>query len=378
MGFICLEVLVLNIFESRLNVIKEGMKERNLEGIILFPSSNQYYVTGFRTFPGERLLLTVIPSAGEPFFIAPALYESQIKKESWIKDIVVWTDEDKPYEILKGEMARRGLGKGKFAVDDNMYAVQLLSIIKVLPEIEFLPLGDLLGKLRLSKSRDEINNIKMASKIVDEVVEEVRKSARPGMTEIQIAAMMEFEMRKRGSEGPSFETIVGSGPNSALPHYNAGERKLNSGEFLLLDFGATYKGYCSDTTRTLCIGEPTDKMREVYNVVKEAQEVGVRTVKPGIKAREVDEAVRKHIENKGYGEYFIHRTGHGLGMEVHEEPYISGISESILKPGMVFSIEPGIYINGEFGVRIEDIVAVTEDGCERLNNYPRELTVINV
>lgn len=368
----------MDIYESRLSVIREKMKERDIDGIILFPSSNQYYATGFRTFPGERLLLTIIPLMGEPFFIAPMLYESQVKKESRIRDIIPWTDEDKPYEILKMAMGKRGIKSGRFAVDDNMYAVQLLSMINALPEIEFLPMGDLLGNLRLSKSAEEIDNIRIASKIVDEVVEEVRKNARPGMTEIEIAAMMEFEMRKRGSEGPSFETIVGSGPNSALPHYNAGERRVNTGEFIVLDFGAIYKGYCSDTTRTLCMGKPTDKMREVYNVVKEAQEIGVRTVKPGIRAKKVDAAVRKYISDKGYGEYFTHRTGHGLGLEVHEEPYISGISESILKPGMVFSIEPGIYIEGEFGVRIEDIVVVTEDGCERLNNYKRELTEINI
>ncbi len=368
----------MDIYKSRLNVIKDRMKEKNIDGMILFPSSNQYYVTGFRTFPGERLLLTIIPLKGEPFFISPMLYESQVRKESWTRDIVLWTDENKPYEIFKKAMEQRGLNSGRFAVDDNLYAVQLLSMINAMPEIEFVAMGDLLGCLRIAKSADEIDKIRQAGKIVDEVVEEVRKNAKPGMTEIEIAALMEFEMRKRGSEGPSFETIVGSGPNSALPHYNAGERRVNPGEFMVLDFGAIYKGYCSDTTRTLCMGEPTDKMREVYNVVKEAQEIGVRTVRPGIKAKEVDAAVRKHISDKGYGEYFTHRTGHGLGLEIHEEPYISGISESILKPGMVFSIEPGVYINGEFGVRIEDIVVVTEDGWERLNNYSRELTVINI
>lgn len=368
----------MEVYKSRLSVIKGKMKERKIDGLVLFPSSNQYYVTGFRTFPGERLLLTIIPAEGEPFFIAPMLYESQVISESWIKDIVSWRDEDKPYEVLRRVMEERGLGKGRFAVDDNMYAVQLLSMINALPGIQFLPMGDLLGGLRLSKSTEEIAKIREASRIVDEVVEEVRRNAKPGMTEIQIAALMEFEMRKRGSEGPSFETIVGSGPNSALPHYNAGERRVNSGEFMVLDFGAIYKGYCSDTTRTLCMGEPTAKMREVYNVVKEAQEIGVRTVKPGIKAKEVDAVVRKHITDRGYGEYFTHRTGHGLGLEIHEEPYISGIGESVLRPGMVFSIEPGIYINGEFGVRIEDIVVVTDEGCERLNNYPRELTVITI
>jgi Xaa-Pro aminopeptidase len=361
---------------NRISEIKDRMKERNIGALILFPSSNQYYLTGFRTFPGERLLLTIIPLKGDPFFIAPMLYESQVRKEAWIKDIVLWSDEDNAYEVLKRTLVNRGMTKYRFAADDTMWSVQLLSLINTLPEAQFLPMGNMTSNLRLTKSAEEVDKIRRASKIVDEVVEEVRKNAKPAMTEIEIAALMEFEMRKRGSEGPSFETIVGSGPNSALPHYNAGERKVENGEFIVLDFGAIYKGYCSDTTRTLCMGEPTDKMREVYNTVKEAQEIGVRTARPGIKASEVDKAVRKYITDKGYGQYFTHRTGHGLGLEVHEEPYISGISETILEPGMAFSIEPGIYIEGEFGVRIEDIVVVTEDGCERMNNYTRELTLI--
>jgi Xaa-Pro aminopeptidase len=304
------------------------------------------------------------------------LYESQVKKETWIRDIITWGDEDNAYRVLEKAMADRGLINGKYAVDDNMFAVQLLTLIKTLPGIEFEPLGDLISSMRLYKTNSEIEKLRVAGKIVDEVVEVVRKSAKPGMTEMEIAAMMEFEMRKRGSEGPSFETIVGSGPNSALPHYNAGMRRVSNGEFIVLDFGAIYQGYCSDTTRTLAMGQPSEKMREVYNIVKEAQEIGCRTVKPGIMAKEVDYAVRSYIIEKGYGEYFTHRTGHGLGLEVHEEPYISGIVEKVLAPVMVFSIEPGIYITGEFGVRIEDIVVVTENGCERLNNYTRELTII--
>lgn len=366
----------MEVYSSRLNEIRQKMKDKNIDGIVLFPSSNQYYATGFRTFPGERLLLTIIPFKGDPFFIVPMLYESQVKKETWIRDIITWGDEDNAYEVLEKAMADRGLLKGKYAVDDNMYAVQLLTLIKTLPGLEFDPLGDLISSMRLYKTNSEIEKLRVAGKIVDEVVEAVRKSAKPGMTEMEIAAMMEFEMRKRGSEGPSFETIVGSGPNSALPHYNAGMRRVNSGEFMVLDFGAIYQGYCSDTTRTLAMGQPSEKMREVYNIVKEAQEIGYRTVKPGIKAKEVDNAVRNYITEKGYGKYFTHRTGHGLGLEVHEEPFISGIGEKVLAPGMVFSIEPGIYITGEFGVRIEDIVVVTDNGCERLNNYTRELTII--
>lgn len=363
------------IYNTRLTKVKENMKKDNIDAVILFPSTNLNYMTGFNTHPGERLLVNII-THDESFFIAPKLYESQIRKESNIDTIITWNDEDNPYEIFKNIMEDKNLNNKNIAVDDTLWANQLLNMINVLPNAKFMALGNLLNDLRLIKSIDEIEKIEKASKIVDEVVEVVKQNVKIGMTEMEVAALMEYEMRKRGSLGPSFETIVGSGINSALPHYNAGERKLSNGDFVVLDFGAKFGGYCSDTTRTICIGECSDKMKEVYEVVKEAQEIGVKTARPGIKTSEVDKAVRKYIEDKGYGKYFTHRTGHGLGIDVHEEPYISGISDTILEEGMVFSIEPGIYIEGEFGVRIEDIVVLTKDGCKRLNNHTRELTII--
>lgn len=367
----------MDFYAMRLERLKMKMKEKGFMGVILFPSPNLYYMTGFHTFPGERLLLAVLPVDGEPFFIAPKLYEGQLRQTACYQEIITWTDDENPYDRLKNVMESKGLLKGKFAVDDTAWASQLLGMMVRLPQVQFVPLGDLLASFRLLKTAEEIEFIRQAGQIVDEVVDVVRKALRPGMTELSLAAMMEFEMRKRGSEGPSFDTIVGSGPNSALPHYNAGEREIGQGEFVVLDFGAIFKGYCSDTTRTIAIGEPTPEMRKVYEIVKEAQEIGVRTVRPGIKSSEVDDAVRNYITQNGYGELFTHRTGHGLGLEVHEEPYISAISRTILQPGMVFSIEPGIYLEGQFGVRIEDIVVVTENGCERLNNSSHELTVIS-
>lgn len=366
----------MNIYDFRLKEVRKKMEQREVDAIVLFPSSNLYYMSGFKTFPEGRLLLTIIPIEGEPFFFAPKLYESQLKKDACFDEMILWNDEENPYERLKQVMTERGLSNGTMAVDDTMWAEQLLHMGEMLPNLEFQPLGDMLNSLRLIKSKDEIKKIAKASEIVDEVIEEMKRTIKDGMTEIEVAALMEYEMRKRGSEGPSFDTIVGAGLNGALPHYNAGKKKIESGEFVVLDFGATYEGYCSDTTRTLCVGEPSEKMAEVYNIVKEAQEIGVQTVKPGIKAKEIDNAVRKYIEEKGYGEYFTHRTGHGLGMEVHEEPYISGIGETVLEPGMVFSIEPGIYLEGEFGVRIEDIIVVTDDGCRRFNNTSRGLVSI--
>jgi len=366
----------VQLYNARLNSIREKLEKENLDGMLLFPSPNQYYTTGFRTFPGERLLLTVIPKSSDAFFIAPKLYEGQIRSEASIVNIYSWTDEENPYDILKELMEERGIDKGRFAVDDTMWSLQLLSIMKVLPNAEFVSLGDIISSMRLKKSNDEVELMKKSGKIADDIFMKVKEYIKPGMSEIEVAAFMEYEMRKMGADGPSFETIIGSGPNSALPHYSPGERKIGTGEFVVFDFGALYKGYCSDTTRTLCIGEPSEKMVKVHNIVREAQEIGVKTVRPGIKAKEVDLAVRNYIESKGYGKYFTHRTGHGIGLDVHEEPYITAISEKILEPGMAFSIEPGIYIEGEFGVRIEDIVIVTDDGCIRMNNSPKELICV--
>lgn len=366
----------MEAYQMRLTQISKKMKEGGYQGAILFPSPNMYYMTGFHTFPGERLLMTVIPADGEPFFIAPKLFEGQIRNAAWIPEIITWTDEENPYDKTRVLLGDRGLTEGRFAIDDTTWAAQLLGLMTALPKVRFSPIGQLMLDLRLRKSADEIAKIQQASKIVDDVVDLMRRTVKPGMREIEIAALMEFEMRKAGSAGPSFETIVGSGPHSALPHYNAGERAVQNGDFIVLDFGALYQGYCSDTTRTLAVGTPSPKMVEVYNIVREAQDLGVRTARPGIKAREVDQAVREYITRHGYGDYFTHRTGHGLGMEVHEDPYINGINEMVLEPGMVFSIEPGIYIEGEFGVRIEDIVYITDTGCERFNRSSRELTIV--
>lgn len=366
----------MDAYQMRMNQLQTKMKEDGFQGAIFFPSPNLYYMTGFHTFPGERLLVAVMPVEGEPFFVAPKLFEGQIRQSAWISEIITWTDEENAYDKFRVLMESKGLTHGKFAVDDTAWAAQLLGLITALPKVQFSPVGHLLSSLRLRKSADEIAKIQQASQIVDDVVDLMRKTIQPGMREIEIAALMEFEMRKAGSAGPSFETIVGSGPHSALPHYNAGERVVQNGDFIVLDFGAIYQGYCSDTTRTLAVGTPSPKMVEVYQIVREAQELGVRTARPGIKASEVDRVVRQYITEHGYGSYFTHRTGHGLGLEVHEEPYISGINDTILEPGMVFSIEPGIYIEGEFGVRIEDIVYLTATGCERFNRSSRELTIV--
>ncbi|OGO79438.1 MAG: hypothetical protein A2Y23_06935 [Clostridiales bacterium GWB2_37_7] len=215
-----------------------------------------------------------------------------------------------------------------------------------------------------------------ASHTADKALQNILQNIKAGMTETAVRDMLEAEMKNLGAAGPSFQTIIGSGPNSALCHYGTGDRVLQEGDSLVMDFGCVMDNYCSDMTRTIVIGQASDKFKSVYAILKRAQQNAIDKVKPGVKASEVDYAARKYISDKGYGDYFIHRTGHGIGLEVHEMPYITESSEVILKPGMIFSVEPGIYLNGEFGIRIEDLVMVTEDGAEVLNQFSKELIEI--
>ena len=218
--------------------------------------------------------------------------------------------------------------------------------------------------------------MRKSSELADKALAMTIPMIKAGMKEIEVKELLEAELKNQGMSNPAFDTIIGSGPNSALPHYTAGDRVLKAGDSVVIDFGGVYQGYNSDMTRTIMLGKATEEYRDVYEIVKEAQKRAIETVKPGVKASEIDAAARSYIAGKGYGDYFIHRTGHGIGMEVHEEPYISDISKSILQPGMVFSIEPGVYLPGKFGVRIEDLVMVTETGVEVLNKYTKELIEI--
>jgi Xaa-Pro dipeptidase len=240
-------------------------------------------------------------------------------------------------------------------------------------QAQFIKASSIIGELRKHKTEDEAEKMRKSSEYAEKALGKIIPMIKAGMREYEVRDLLEMEMKEQGMTSPSFETIIGSGPNSALPHYTAGDRVLNAGDSIVIDFGGMYQGYCSDMTRTVMLGKATAEYKEVYETVKEAQKRAEEAVKPGVKASEIDEAARACIAEKGYGDYFIHKTGHGIGMEVHEEPYISDISNTVLKPGMAFSIEPGIYLPGKFGVRIEDLVIVTEDGAEVLNKYTKEL-----
>lgn len=240
-------------------------------------------------------------------------------------------------------------------------------------EISFEPLNDVLLVPRQIKSKDEIELLREAEHIGDMAFNDILNILKPGMTELEVAAEIEYSMKKHGAEGLSFDTIAASGVNSSMPHAIPSGKKIEDGDFLTMDFGCRYKGYCSDMTRTVCIGKASDEQKKIYNIVLSAQLAVLDGLKPGMKCKDVDRIARDYIAGQGYREYFGHGLGHGVGLYIHESPAFNTRDESIVRPGMIETDEPGIYLPGKFGVRIEDMILITEDGCESLAKSPKEL-----
>ena len=361
---------------SRKVRITELMKEKGVKATVLSPSMDMLYTTGFNTFPGERLLVAVFDDSGEVIFIVPRMYEQEVRERAVFDRILSWDDSQDPSDILDALCSEKGYAGSTVAIEDIMWFNTFDKIFSSFKQAQFVKASGIVGELRKYKTADEAEKMRKSSELAEKALGKVIPLIKVGMKENEVRDLLEAEMKQQGLTSPSFETIIGSGSNSALPHYTAGERVLKTGDSIVIDFGGMYRGYCSDMTRTVMLGKASSEYTEVYEAVKEAQQRAVEAVKPGMKASEIDAAARSCITDKGFGEYFIHRTGHGIGMEVHEEPYISDISKAVLEPGMVFSIEPGIYLPGKFGVRIEDLVMVTETGVEVLNKFSKELIEI--
>ncbi|NJE75431.1 Xaa-Pro peptidase family protein [Thermococcus sp. ES12] len=352
----------------RLQKLISLMKERGFDGALISPGTNLYYLTGLRIHEaGERLTVLVVSADGDYRLLAPSLYENVVRNFP----VTFWRDGENPYDKLAWILAELHLSKGRLLIEDTMRADWLIGVIRLGP-FEFHPLSSVIRELRMRKDRHEIEMMGHAAKAADRVFDEILSWDLLGMRERELALKIELAVREL-SDGISFEPIVASGENGANPHHEPGNRRLRKGDMVILDYGARWKGYCSDITRTIAIGRPSERLVEIYEVVREAQENAYRTVRERTKAKEVDRAARETIARAGYGEYFTHRTGHGLGLDVHEEPYIGPNGETILENGMTFTIEPGIYVPGLGGVRIEDDVAVLDGKGKRLTRAEREL-----
>ncbi|GAB3701041.1 aminopeptidase P family protein [Halorubrum pallidum] len=354
------------------------LRDVDVDGLICFPSRTLEYLTGFAAEPDERHFLFVVPAADHacdgPVLFVPRLYESQVRTETTVADVRTWTDGDDPTEAVRDLLAEYGLRDGRLLVDDTMWARFTQNLRAAAPDATWGLASDAIAPLRARKDDTELAAMRAAAAAADAAVTDLRclGADAVGMTETELADWIVDRMEERGGRGAAFGPIVGSGPNGAKPHHGHGDREIGAGEPVVCDFGTRVDGYPSDQTRTLVFGgDPPETYAEIHEVVREAQAAAVDAVEPGATAAAVDRAARTVIEDAGYGDAFVHRTGHGVGLDVHEEPYIVAGNDRALEPGMVFSVEPGIYLDGRFGCRIEDLVVVTDDGCERLNEADR-------
>ena len=361
------------LYQNRIMSLQEQMENKEVDLVCISPTANMRYLTGFAPHLDERFCSLLVTQESYRF-VVPQLNADQVEAHTGM-GVIRWTDTEGPGKALDTALSELGLAAGVIiAADDSMRADYLLRLQdKVLPS-KSIPAGDLINNLRVTKTSEEIKTLSLAAGLADRAMGVGIQACQPGVSERQVAHKIAAYFMENGAQSVDF-TIVASGPNSAFPHHEVSGRILESGDTVILDIGAGYKDYKSDITRVVHLGKPNQEVLDVHAAVLKANQAGREAVVPGAKASHVDHAARSSLQNDGLAEFFVHRTGHGLGMEVHEPPWITSTSETILEPGMVFSVEPGVYLPGKFGVRIEDIVNVTEDGCRTLTEYSHQLAV---
>ena len=360
--------------------LQEYMINEKIDVIYMDDPTAVAYFTNFDSNPHERIVAYVIAQEDE-FLFVPSLEYAEAKKQSNVENIITYTDDEDPWKIIGENGHRIAPTIQKVSVDEKTLTVERWfklqqALSSETDSTEWDDISQVVEQMRVVKTDEEIKKMIRAGELADEAIQIGINLLEEGITELEIVAQIELEMKKRGVTEMSFSTLVLFGEHAANPHGNPGDRKLRNNEFVLFDLGVIYEGYASDATRTVAFGEVDEEKQKIYEIVLEAQITAQKAVKPGMRAGELDLIARRVIEDAGYGEYFTHRLGHGIGKTAHEFPSINGSSDTILEPGMCFSIEPGIYIQGDVGVRIEDCVYVTETGCEPFTLLDKELTTI--
>jgi Xaa-Pro aminopeptidase len=359
---------------ARLELVRESVRAAGLDAVLLSPGPDLRYVTGYDAKQLERLTCLAVPAHGDPALFVPRL-ELRAAQDSPAGamglDIEAWEETSDPFRLVADKLGRAAA----VGLSDRMWALFVLRFRDMLPDARLTLASGALRPLRIRKSAAEVAALREAGEAIDRVHAQVPGWLRPGITEREVGARITEAILAEGHATVDF-VIVGSGPNAASPHHEVSDRQFRAGDAVVVDIGGTMpSGYCSDCTRTYAIGEPPAEFMTYYKVLQDAQEAACDAVRPGVTAESVDAAAREPITAAGYGPSFIHRTGHGIGLEGHEDPYIVAGNSEVLEPGMAFSVEPGIY-PGPHGARIEDIVICTADGYARLNHAPRELVVV--
>jgi len=359
------------MYEERIGRARQRMDELGVDVLLLSVGADLPYFTGYTAMPLERLTMLVLPRHGDSMLVVPALEAPRVEERPEAFAIRPWGETEDPVAIVAGLAGR----PTRAAIGDRTWATFLLGLQEALPDTGFVAASQVTGPLRARKDDTEVEALRAAAGVVDAIALAMRDRPFAGRTEADISRELVERMLEGGHERANF-AIVASGPNAASPHHEPGDRVVEVGDSVVCDFGGTMAGYCSDITRTFVVGQPPTELADLYSVLFEAQEQAVRAARVGVSCEAVDAAARAVIAAGGYGDYFIHRTGHGIGLEEHEDPYLVSGNATPLAPGHAFSVEPGIYLPGRCGARIEDIVVATDAGPERLNEAPRDLAVV--
>jgi Xaa-Pro aminopeptidase len=371
-------------YGERLGRAQALLVERGVTALLIGVGADLRYLTGYVAMPLERLTMLVLSAVGRPTLVAPRLEAMAAAKAPAIRadltDVVAWDETDDAHRLV-ADLVVGGTGGGRALVSDRLWAMHVLGLQRTLPGVQLGLASELLRELRIVKDSEEIALLRLAAHAADRVVAQIASGRLVGRTELDVSREVRERLLAEGHELAEF-AIVGSGPNSASPHHEASDRVIGAGEPIVLDIGGSLGGYCSDTTRTLWVTggdpaiDPTPEFRQLFDLLREAQAEASSTVRPGVPCERIDGVARAIITAGGHGPNFFHRVGHGIGLEAHEDPYMVAGNAEALRSGMAFSVEPGIYLEGRYGARIEDIVVCGPDGPDTLNESDRELWVV--
>jgi Xaa-Pro aminopeptidase len=361
-------------YADRMAGARQRMEEVGIDCLALTAGADLFYLTGYKAMPLERITMLIVGAYGEPTLVVPALEAPRVQVLDGLFRVHPWNDGEDMVGVLACALRKASPPNPTIALSEQTGAGVLLALADRMRHTRFVGANRVMRELRMRKSAAELDLLRDAAAAVDAVVADYKAMRWAGRTEREIADEIGVALRGAGHETVNF-VIVASGPNAASPHHDPGLRRVEVGDTIVVDVGGTKNGYCSDVTRCVAVGEPAPGVVKAYASLRRAQEAAVAAVCPGARASDIDAVARGHLTDDGYGGYFVHRTGHGIGLDAHEEPYIVAGNTETLESGMCFSVEPGIYVPGEFGLRLEDIVAVTPDGVTSLNTAPHDIVV---
>jgi Xaa-Pro aminopeptidase len=362
-----------SVFEERLARVQQAMAALDVDAVMLSVGHDLPYLTGYHAMPLERLTMLIVPREGIATLVIPRLEGPRVEPHPTVFSMLPWNETDDPVALT----AKLAKGARRVAIGDQLWARFLVELLPHMPNVDWIRAVDVVGPLRRVKTAAEVAALQRAGAAADRVAAQLHAGAIPliGRTEAQVSADISQRLLDEGHDVVNF-AIVAAGENAASPHHHPGNRVIRAGEIVLCDFGGTMADYCSDITRCVFLGQPSPEVSDAYAVLKEAQAASVASAVVGATCESVDAAARDIITAAGYGEYFVHRTGHGIGMEAHEDPYIVSGNTERLEAGHAFSVEPGIYIPGKFGMRLEDIVVATANGPLPMNAVSHDLVVL--